>query len=166
MSKDNKTTVDFSNPEALADELKAAEVATPATKEKKAPKPRKIKVSYIADKDYKTGDTIEFEYEIPKGDGTRGQLFGLSLEEMTDDQLKIEYRNANSVAYKTKKANRDSSKADARLEACKAEMEKRGIQPTARATTAVDAASVATLIMQGKLSVDDIQKILDTQATK
>lgn len=88
---------------------------------------------------------------------------GIPLEEMTDDQLKIEYRNANSVAYKTKKAGRDATKAEERLEHCKAEMEKRGIQPTARAAAKVDAATVANMIKSGALSVDDIQALLDAQ---
>lgn len=157
--------VDFSNPEALAAELEAAETTkTTGTKEKKPPKPRKIKVSYVADKDYLAGETIEFEYEIPKGMGTRGQLVGITLEEMTDEQLKIEYRNANSVHYKTKKAGGDTTKAGARLEAVKAEMAKRGIQPTSRGSVTVTAASVAELIKTGAISVDDIQKFLDAAA--
>lgn len=167
MSKDTTKTegaVDFSNPESLASELAASETSAPAgEKKKKEAKPRVIKVNFVADKDYKAGETIEFDYEVPKGDG-RGQLLGLSITEMTDDQLKIEYRNANSVAYKTKKAGRDASKALARLDACKAEMEKRGIQPTSRGTTEVDAGAVAQLIIAGKLSVEDIQKMLDTAA--
>lgn len=92
-----------------------------------------------------------------------GTAAGIPLEEMTDDQLKIEYRNANSVAYKTKKAGRDATKAEERLERCKAEMEKRGIQPTARAAAKVDAATVANMIKSGALSVDDIQALLDAQ---
>lgn len=168
MSKDTKNEgVDFSNPESLAAELAAATPAdaTPGTpKEKKPAKPRVLHITIVADKDYKVGDEITFDYEVPKGDGIRGQLTGVALEEMTDDQLKIEYRNANSVAYKTKKAGHDTTKADARLEACKAEMEKRGIQPTSRGSAPVDATTVAQLIIGGKLSVEDIQKLLDEAA--
>ena len=168
MSKDTKNEgVDFSNPESLAAELAAAapaEGATGKTKEKKPAKPRVLHITFVADKDYMFGDEIKFDYEVPKGDGIRGQLTGVALEEMTDDQLKIEYRNANSVAYKTKKAGHDTTKADARLEACKAEMEKRGIQPTSRGSAPVDATTVAQLIIGGKLSVEDIQKLLDEAA--
>ena len=43
----------------------------------------------------------EFEVEVPKA--KRGALAGLTLEEMTLDQLKREKINANSVLYKAKK---------------------------------------------------------------
>ena len=157
--------VDFTNPESVNEALAAAQeseltAGSDAPKTRKPAKPRVIKVTYIADKDYKAGDTIEFNYEIPKSE-RRGAVVGIPLEEMTDDQLKIEYRNANSVAYKTKKAGRDASKADERLERVKAEMAKRGIQPTSRATANVNAATVAELIKTGKISVEEIQKLLD-----
>lgn len=166
MSKKNDTPVDFENPESIAAELAAADAAPTSTpKAKKEKKPRVIKVKWTADRDIKAGEEVEFEYELPAGQGTRGAVAGIPLPDMTDDQLKIEYRNANSVAYKTKKAGRDTTKADARLDACKAEMEKRGIQPTSRrGATAVDAKAVASLIASGKLSVDDIQKFLDEAA--
>ena len=160
MSKE--TAVDFSNPEALEAELAATEVKA-APKTRKAAKPRVITVSYTADKDIKAGETIEFEYEVPKSTRTRGIVAGIPLPEMSPDQLKIEYRNANSVFYKTKKAGRDASKAEARLEACKAEMAKRGIQPTARGSAKVDAAAIADLIKSGKISVDEIQSLLDAE---
>lgn len=153
--------VDFNNPEALAAELEAAGTQVAATKEKKEPKPRVIKVSYVADKDYAAGDTIEFDYEVPKSAGIRGQLLGLTLEEMTNDQLKIEFRNANSVHYKTKKAGGDATRAAARLEAVKAVMAAKGIQPTGRAATPITAAVVAELIKDGKISVEALQALLN-----
>lgn len=159
MSKEK--AVDFSNPEALEAELVATEVKTP--KERKPAKPRVIKVSFIADRDITAGETVEFDYEVPKSARTRGIVAGIPLDEMTPDQLKIEYRNANSVFYKTKKAGRDASKAEARLEACKAEMSKRGIQPTARGAAAVDAEAIAALIKSGQISVEDIQALLDAE---
>lgn len=165
MKKD--TAVDFNNPESIAEELTAADV-NPSTepKAKKPRKPRVVKVTFVADKDYATGETISFDYELPMSVSTRGAVAGIALEEMTDDQLKIEYRNANSVAYKTKKAGHDATKAETRLNACKAEMEKRGIQPTARGNAvAVDAKSIANMIAQGKISVEDIQKFLDAANT-
>lgn len=163
MSTEN-TAVDFNNPEAIADELTAMEAA-PATgkKEKKPAKPRVIKVKFVADHDIQAGEEVTFDYEVPKSE-RRGAVAGIALEEMTDDQLKIEYRNANSVYYKTNKAGRDATKALERLDACKAEMEKRGIQPTARAGAAkIDATTVANLIKAGKLSAEDIQALLDEE---
>lgn len=159
---ENTNPVDFTNPESIAEELEAAETASTATtpKAKKPAKPRIIKVHFTADHDIAAGETVEFEYEVPKSE-RRGAVAGIPLEEMTDEQLKIEYRNANSVAYKTRKAGRDATKAEARLDACKAEMEKRGIQPTARSTQKIDANTIATLIKTGQVSVEDIQALLD-----
>ena len=168
MSKDEmNTAVDFDNPEAIEAELAAAGTEAAAPKEKKPAKPRVIKVKFTADKDYKAGDEIEFNYEIPKGEGTRGALAGLALTDMDDDQLKIEYRNANSVWYKAKKANKSPdviAKNEERLEAVKAEMEKRGIQPTSRAAATLDAKSIADAIIAGKVSAEDIQAILSQAA--
>lgn len=158
-----RQAVDFSDPTSIETELAAvsAEVKETKTKEKKPAKPHIVKVSFVADKDYAAGETITFDYEVPKSEGTRGIVAGIPLTEMTDDQLKIEYRNANSVFYKTKKAGRDASKSETRLNACKAEMEKRGIQPTSRTTAEMDAAGVVSLIKEGKISVDEIQALLD-----
>lgn len=161
----NNTPVDFSNPDAIAEELAAAgtDVAEKAPKAKKPAKPRVIKVSFVADKDIAAGETVTFDYEIPKSEGIRGIVAGIPLDEMTDDQLKIEYRNANSVFYKTKKAGKDATKAETRLNACKAEMEKRGIQPTARGTAAVDAVAIANLIKNGKIDLNELQSLLDAE---
>ena len=164
MSEENKTPVDFNDAASIEAELAAAEAPAEAkatgTKEKKPAKPRTIKVSYTADHDIKAGETVEFEYELPKAQA-RGVVAGIPLEEMTDDQLKIEYRNANSVHYKTAKAGRDASKAKARLDACKAEMDKRGIAPTGRGGTKLDAQTIADAIKAGKVSAADIQALLD-----
>lgn len=163
----NDTAVDFSNPEAIDEALAAAAEqelggAGATAKAAKHKKPRIIKVSWVADRDIAAGDTVEFDYELPAKAGTRGQLTGIPLEDMTDDQLKIEYRNAHSVFYKTQKAGRDTTKASERLERVKAEMAKRGIQPTSRASTMpVTAATVANLIKSGKINVDELQKLLD-----
>lgn len=159
-----ENAVDFTNPEAIAAELEAAEVETPkATKTRKPAKPRIIKVHYVADHDIKAGEEVVFDYEVPKA-ARRGAVAGIPVDQMTDDQLKIEYRNANSVYYKTNKAGRDTTKAQERLDRCKAEMEKRGIQPTSRAgAQKVTADVVANLIKSGKLSAEDIQKLLDAE---
>ena len=159
--------VDFDNPESVQAALaaeQAAELAGEATpkakKERKPAGPKVIKVSFTADRDIKAGETVEFDYTLPAS-MRRGAVVGIPLEEMTDDQLKIEYRNANSVFYKTKKAGRDTTNSGDRLEKVKAEMAKRGIQPTSRASAVVDANTVAELIKTGKISVDEIQKLLD-----
>lgn len=159
--------VDFENPESVAAALAAqneAELTGGTTKPKKERKPagpKIVKVSFTADRDIKAGETVEFDYELPAS-ARRGAVVGIPLEEMTDDQLKIEYRNANSVFYKTNKAGRDTAKSKARLDAVKAEMAKRGIQHTSRGShVTVDANTVAELIKSGKISVDDIQRLLD-----
>lgn len=169
MSEQKNAPVDFNNPESVAAELAAAEAAAPAATKEKKPKekkPRVIKVSFTADHDIKAGETVEFDYTLPVGTGIRGAVVGIPLEDMTDDQLKIEYRNANSVHYKTKKAGRDATKAAERLDRVKAEMAKRGIQPTSRTQATVDAKTVAELIKSGKISVDDIQAMLDASEGK
>ena len=70
-----------------------------------------------------------FEVEAPaKEKKPRGQLAGIALEDMTDDQLKREITNANSVLYKAKQRGADEeiiAKHEARVEAAKAEKAKR-----------------------------------------
>lgn len=66
--------------------------------------------------------------EVPVPEKRRGQLYGLSLEEMTDDQLKREIINAGSVLYKAKQrgaAEEIIAKNQARLDAAKAEKARR-----------------------------------------
>lgn len=160
--------VDFNNPESVAEalaeaETQAAETTASTEKASKPKKPRVIKVSFTADKDIKAGETIEFDYEIPAAANKRGILNGIPVEEMTEDQLKIEYRNANSVYYKTMKAGRDASKAKERLDKVVAVMESKGIARGTRGSSApVTAESVAALIKSGKISAEEIQKLLDS----
>lgn len=166
MSEEYTTPVDFNDAESIEAELAAAEsteTKVAGTKERKPAKPRVIKVTYVADHDIAAGETIEFEYELPKAQ-SRGQLVGIALEDMTDDQLKIEYRNANSVYYKTTKAGRDATKAKERLDRCKELMDKRGIAPTGRGAVKLDAEAIAGAIKAGKVSVADIQALLDAAA--
>lgn len=70
-----------------------------------------------------------FEVETPaKVSKPRGQLAGIPLSEMTDDQLKREIINANSVLYKAKQrgASEDIiAKNQARVDAAKAERDAR-----------------------------------------
>lgn len=70
-----------------------------------------------------------FEVEAPvKEKKARGQLAGIALEDMTDDQLKREIINAGSVLYKAKQRGASDeviAKNQARLDAAKAEKAKR-----------------------------------------
>lgn len=69
-----------------------------------------------------------YEVEVPEMPKRRGQLFGIALSEMTDEQLKREIINANSVLYKAKQrgASEETIAANqARVDAAKAEKAKR-----------------------------------------
>lgn len=77
----------------------------------------------------KAGDVFTLTVEVPaKVKAPRGQLAGIALEDMTDEQLKREIINANSVLYKAKQrgASEDTIAANqARVDAAKAERAKR-----------------------------------------
>lgn len=78
-----------------------------------------------------------FEVEVPVTTKRRGQLYGISLEEMTDEQLKREIINANSVLYKAQKrgASEEVIAANqARVDAAKAEKAKRHPAPVEEET--------------------------------
>lgn len=70
-----------------------------------------------------------FEVEAPKKERKpRGQLAGIALADMTDEQLKREIINANSVLYKAKQrgASEEVIAANqARVDAAKAERDSR-----------------------------------------
>lgn len=83
-------------------------------------------VELIVPEGLKAGDTFTAEVEIPIK--KRGQLVGIALEDMTNEQLKRELINANSVLYKAKQrgASPETVAAnEARVEAAKAEKAKR-----------------------------------------
>ena len=90
------------------------------------------------------GDTFTIEVEAPVADKKpRGQLAGIALEDMTDEQLKRELINANSVLYKAKQrgAGEDTIAAnEARVEAAKAEKAKRSGTPAESEAPNVEAA--------------------------
>ena len=74
--------------------------------------------------------------EVPVPEKRRGQLYGIALEDMTDEQLKREIINAGSVLYKAKQrgaAEEIIAKNQARLDAAKAEKAKR--HPVVEETT-------------------------------
>ena len=91
------------------------------------------------------GDVFTAEIEMPaKVRKPRGQLAGLTLEEMTDDQLKREIINAKSVLYKAKQrgASDETIAANqARVDAALAEKAKRA-PLVAQATEAPNVASI------------------------
>lgn len=74
-----------------------------------------------------------FEVEVPTAPKKpRGQLAGIALADMTDDQLKREIINANSVLYKAKQrgASEEIIAANqARVDAAKAEKAARAGTP-------------------------------------
>ena len=76
-----------------------------------------------------------FEVEAPIAEKKpRGQLAGIAIEDMTDEQLKREIINASSVLYKSKQRGASDeliAKNQARVDAAKAEKAKR--QPAAPA---------------------------------
>lgn len=87
----------------------------------------------------KCGETFEVEAPV-KEKKPRGQLAGLTLEEMTDEQLKREIINAGSVLYKAKQrgaADEIIAANQARLDAAKAEKAKR--HPVVEASAVEDA---------------------------
>ena len=81
-----------------------------------------------------------YEVEAPAVEKKpRGQLAGIALEDMTDEQLKREIINANSVLYKAKQRGASEeiiAKNQARLDAAKAEKASR--HPVAEATDVAD----------------------------
>lgn len=86
--------------------------------------------------------TIEVEAPIPEKK-PRGQLAGIALEDMTDEQLKREIINANSVLYKAKQrgASEETIAANqARVDAAKAEKAKRAGTPAESEAPNVEAA--------------------------
>ena len=85
------------------------------------------------------GDTFTVTVEAPaKEKKQRGQLAGIALVDMTDEQLKREIINANSVLYKAKQrgASEETIAANqARVDAAQAEKAKRHPAPEAVAET-------------------------------
>lgn len=101
-------------------------------------------------KKWEAGDTFTVTVEVPKADKKRGQLFGIALEDMTDDQLKREIINANSVLYKAKQrgASEETIAANqARVDAAKAEKAKRtpATEEVATEDAPVDAESASEM---------------------
>ena len=105
---------------------------------------KKFTVDVTVPEGLKEGDTFTIEVEMPDAiKKPRGQLSGIDLIEMSDEQLKREIINAGSVLYKAKQ--RGASEAiinanQARLDAAKAEKAKRMPAIVASETPAVEEA--------------------------
>lgn len=100
-------------------------------------------------KKWAEGDTFVVTIEAPTPEKKqRGQLAGIALVDMTDDQLKREIINANSVLYKAKQrgASEETIAANqARVDAAQAEKAKRqGVKATTTDTPAVEEALATT----------------------
>lgn len=99
------------------------------------------------------GDTFTVEVEAPKVEKKpRGQLAGIALEDMTDEQLKREIINANSVLYKAKQrgASEETIAANqARVDAAKAEKAR-------RAPVVTEAASAVEAALDGAVADDGV----------
>ena len=95
--------------------------------------------------------TIEVEAPVPEKK-PRGQLAGIALEDMTDEQLKREIINANSVLYKAKQrgaAEETIAANQARVDAAKAEKDKRAGTPAESDAPNVEAAMEGTETNEG-----------------
>lgn len=110
MSEQVETTQpEFTTIGAFVDYLKEQLTAEPTLA---------VNAQYVVDK------LEEIVSQPARGNVRRGQLAGLSLTEMTDEQLKREIINANSVLYKAQKrgASEDTiAKNQARVDAANAE---------------------------------------------
>ena len=93
------------------------------------------------------GEVLEVE-SPEKVKQPRGQLHGIALEDMTDDQLKREIINANSVLYKAKQrgaAEEIIAANQARVDAAKAEKAKRAPEVAKVEASGVEDALAATV---------------------
>ena len=107
-----------------------------------------LTVEVVVPEGLTAGDTFTVEIDAPATEKKqRGMLAGLSLEDMTDEQLKREMINANSVLYKAKQrgaAEETIAANEARVEAAKAEKAKRASMNLESAD--VEAPNVASIM--------------------
>ena len=105
---------------------------------------KKFEVEVTVPEGLSAGDKFTIEVEAPTPEKKpRGQLAGIALEDMTDEQLKRELINANSVLYKAKQrgASKETIAANqARVDAAKAEKAKRTGTPAESEAPNVEAA--------------------------
>ena len=90
---------------------------------------RTFEVEVTVPEGLKAGDNFMLEVEVPAAEKKpRGQLAGIAIEDMTDEQLKREIINAGSVLYKAKQrgaAEETIAANQARVDAANAEKAKR-----------------------------------------
>ena len=105
---------------------------------------KKFEVEVTVPEGMSAGDKFTIEVEAPVAEKNPiGQLAGIALEYMTDEQLKLELINANSVLYKAKQrgASDETIAANqARVDAAKAEKAKRTGTPAESEAPNVEAA--------------------------
>ena len=105
---------------------------------------KKFEVEVTVPEGMSAGDKFTVEVEAPVAEKKpRGQLAGIALEDMTDEQLKREIINANSVLYKAKQrgaAEETIAANQARVDAAKAEKAKRAGTPAESDAPNVEAA--------------------------
>ena len=105
---------------------------------------KKFEVEVTVPEGMSAGDKFTIEVEAPVAEKKpRGQLAGIALEDMTDEQLKRELINANSVLYKAKQrgaAEETIAANQARVDAAKAEKAKRAGTPAEIEAPNVEAA--------------------------
>ena len=105
---------------------------------------KKFEVEVTVPEGLSAGDKFTVEVEAPVAEKkSRGQLAGIALEDMTDEQLKRALINANSVLYKAKQrgASEETIAANqARVDAAKAEKAKRAGTPAESEAPNVEAA--------------------------
>lgn len=114
---------------------------------------KKFEVEVTVPEGMSAGDKFTIEVEAPTPEKKpRGQLAGIALEDMTDEQLKRELINANSVLYKAKQrgASEETIAANqARVDAAKAEKAKRTGTPAESEAPNVEAAMEGTETNEG-----------------
>lgn len=97
----------------------------------------KFRINVTVPEGMQPGDTFQIEVTTPELPTQKRIINNKPVEEMTDEELKREIINANSVYYKAKQKTDDESVLEpklARLEAAKAEREKRAIAAGGAAT--------------------------------
>lgn len=97
----------------------------------------KFRINVTVPEGMQPGDTFQIEVTTPELPTQKRIINNKPVEEMTDEELKREIINANSVYYKAKQKTDDESVLEpklARLEAAKAERERRAIANGGAAT--------------------------------
>lgn len=100
---------------------------------------KQFEVEVTVPEGMQAGDTFKVLVEAPEvPKQSRGKVSGIALEDMTDDELKVEATNAKSVLYKAKKREADAdtiAKNEARVAAVEAEKARRKALSTPEGTT-------------------------------